>query len=126
MVMRTPMRTVLGLGSAKSGTEHFWRQRVTGAANAILVIGFVILVARLFGRPYDEVRSILGSPFAAVLLLLLIASVTVHMRIGMQIIIEDYVHGEGLKVLLLVANTFFAILIGVGTAVAILKLAFGG
>jgi succinate dehydrogenase / fumarate reductase membrane anchor subunit len=120
------MRTVLGLGSAKSGTEHFWRQRVTGAANAILVVGFVILVACLFGRPYDEVRSILSSPFAAVLLLLLITSVTVHMRIGMQVVIEDYVHGEGLKVVLLVANTFFAILIGVATAVAILKLAFGG
>jgi succinate dehydrogenase / fumarate reductase membrane anchor subunit len=126
MAMQTPMRTVRGLGSTRSGTEHFWRQRLTGAALVPLTIAFVIVVACLFGRSYEDARAILASPFVAVVLLLLIGSVAVHMRIGMQVVIEDYVHGEGLKVVLLAANTFFTVVIGVASAVAVLKLAFGG
>ncbi|MEO8669329.1 MAG: succinate dehydrogenase, hydrophobic membrane anchor protein [Bauldia sp.] len=123
--MRTPMRGVLGLGSARSGTEHFWRQRVTGAANAILVVAFVIIVVSVAGRPYAEVLPVLSSPLVAVMLLLLVVSVTVHMRIGMQVVVEDYVRSEGLKVVLLIANTFFTVAVGAVCVVAILKLAFG-
>ncbi len=123
--MRTPMRRVLGLGSARSGTREFWRQRLTGAANVPLTIGFVILVVMLIGRPYADAVALLSSPVAAVILLLLIASVAIHMRIGMQVVIEDYVHNEAFKVVALAANTFFAILVAAASAVAVLKLTFG-
>jgi succinate dehydrogenase / fumarate reductase, membrane anchor subunit len=125
MSMRTPLRQVRGLGSAKSGTEHFWHQRLTAMANIPLSIGFVVVVASLMGRNHAAVVQILGSPFVAVLMLLFILSATLHMRIGMQVIIEDYVHDDFAKFTLLIANTFFAVVVALTSAFAILKLSFG-
>jgi succinate dehydrogenase / fumarate reductase membrane anchor subunit len=125
MSMRTPLRQVRGLGSAKSGTEHFWHQRLTAMANIPLTIGFVVVVASLMGRNHAAVVQILGSPFVAVLMLLFILSATIHMRIGMQVIIEDYVHADVAKFTLLIANTFFAVVVALTSAFAILKLSFG-
>ena len=125
MSMRTPLRQVRGLGSAKSGTEHFWHQRLTAMANIPLTIGFVVVVASLMGRNHAAVVQILGSPFVAVLMLLFILSATLHMRIGMQVIIEDYVHDDFAKFTLLIANTFFAVVVALTSAFAILKLSFG-
>jgi succinate dehydrogenase / fumarate reductase, membrane anchor subunit len=122
----TPLKQVLGLGSAHEGTTHFWRQRLTGLANLVLATGFVVLIVVVAGRPYAEVASLLASPLIALMLLLLILSVTVHMRIGMQVVIEDYIHGQVLRPVLLIANTFFAVAVGVVSIFAILKLAFGG
>src|SRR5206468_7475911 len=113
-----------GLGSAKSGTEHFWRQRLTAVANIPLTVAFVVIVVALLGRNHAAVVQILGSPLVAVILLLFILSITIHMRIGMQVIIEDYVHDETAKLALLMANTFFAVAVGLASAFAILMLSF--
>jgi succinate dehydrogenase / fumarate reductase membrane anchor subunit len=122
--MSTPLARVRGLGAAKSGTEHFWRQRLTAVANVPLTIAFVLIVVALLGRNHAAVVQILGSPLVAVIMLLFILSITTHMRIGMQVIIEDYVHDERARLALVMANTFFAVAIGLASAFAILMLSF--
>jgi len=125
MTMRTPLRQIRGLGSAKSGTEHFWRQRLTAIANVPLVIGFIVIVTSLLDRNHATVVQILGSPIVGILMLLFILSVTYHMGIGMQVIIGDYARREGTRIVLLIANTFFVVAIGLASAYAILKLSCG-
>jgi succinate dehydrogenase / fumarate reductase membrane anchor subunit len=122
---RTPLARVRGLGSAKEGTDHFWRQRVTAVANIVLVSLGLILLVRLKGADYATIKSALARPQNAIVLLLLILSGVVHMRLGMQTIIEDYLHAEATKVLALMLNTFFAALVGLTCAYAVLKLSFG-
>jgi succinate dehydrogenase / fumarate reductase membrane anchor subunit len=123
--MRTPLGRVRHYGSAHEGTAHFWRQRLTGAANVPLVIGLVAVIVATVGKPYETVVTILGSPWVAALLVLLFVSAATHMRIGMQAVIEDYIHGEGLKIVLIAANTLFAVAIATIAILAVLKLAFG-
>jgi succinate dehydrogenase / fumarate reductase, membrane anchor subunit len=120
--MRTPFARVRGLGSAKSGTAHFWHQRLTGLANIVLAIGLVAIVLMLMGKPYAEAIRVISHPFASLILLAGVISAAIHMRIGMQVIIEDYVHGEGLKLLALLANTFFAFAIALSAVYAVLKI----
>ncbi|MGL5114382.1 MAG: succinate dehydrogenase, hydrophobic membrane anchor protein [Beijerinckiaceae bacterium] len=124
--LRTPLSKVRGLGSAKSGTEHFFRQRVTAIANVPLAVAFLIIVASLQGADHARMSATMSHPLVALLMLLFVVSGVIHMRLGMQVIIEDYVHAEGAKIALLIANTFFAIAIGAACAFSILKLAFGG
>jgi succinate dehydrogenase / fumarate reductase membrane anchor subunit len=123
--MSTPLGRVRGLGAAKSGTEHFWRQRLTAVANVPLTIAFVLIVVSLLGRNHAAAAQILGSPLVAIVMLLFIVSVTTHMRIGMQVVIEDYVHDEPAKVILLMLNTFFSFAVALASAYGILKLSFG-
>jgi succinate dehydrogenase / fumarate reductase membrane anchor subunit len=123
--IRTPLARVRGLGSAKEGTDHFWRQRLTAVANLFLVIFAVFLMLRLVGASYQDARAVLSNPLVTVALGMLIQSGTIHMRLGMQTVIEDYIHAEGLKIALLMLNTFFAIAVGATCILAVLKLAFG-
>lgn len=122
---RTPLARVRGLGAARSGTNHFWWQRVTAVANVPLTIAFILIVMSLLGRNQAAAQQILGTPLVAVDMLLFIGSVTHHMRLGMQIIIEDYVHGEILRPVCIMANMFFTVAVAIASAYALLKLSFG-
>jgi succinate dehydrogenase / fumarate reductase membrane anchor subunit len=124
--MITPLKRVRGLGSAHEGPEHFLRQRLTAAANLVLVPFAVGLIAALAGADLATVKATLSHPAVAIALIVLIVSMAVHMRIGMQVIIEDYVHAEGSKMLLLLANTFFSGVVAAMAIYAVLKLSFGG
>jgi succinate dehydrogenase membrane anchor subunit len=123
--MATPLKRARGLGAAHEGTETFWRQRVTAMANIPLVIFLVLSIVSHIGASYAQVKAYLANPIVAVLMLALIISAAIHMRIGLREIIEDYVHGEGCKVLALVATTFFAGLIAIASTLAIVKISLG-
>ena len=123
--MRTPLRRVRGLGAGHSGTGTFWHQRLTAVAGVPLTIAVVILAVALLGRNHAAAVQILGSPLVAIVMLLFIVNTAYHMWIGLQEIIIDYVHEEKLKLLCVVANTFFVFVTGFAAAFAILKLSFG-
>jgi succinate dehydrogenase / fumarate reductase, membrane anchor subunit len=123
--MRTGLKRVRGLGSAKSGTEHFWHQRLTAIANLPLVTFLVWFIISHLGASRADVLLSVRNPLVAVALLLALFSITWHMRLGMQTIIEDYVHGEGRKLALLILNTFFVAALAACGAYAVLKMGFG-
>ncbi len=123
--MSTPLSRVRGWGAAKAGTETFWRQRVTAVANVPLTIAFVLIVVALLGRNHAAAAQILGSPLIAIIMLLFIVSITGHMRIGMKEIIEDYVHEEPARIILLMANMFYTLAVALAAAYGILRLSFG-
>jgi succinate dehydrogenase / fumarate reductase membrane anchor subunit len=123
--IRTPLALVRGRGAARSGTGHFWRQRLTAVANIPLTIAAIVIIVMLLGRNQAAAAQILGTPLVAIIMLLFIASITTHMRIGMQVIIEDYVHDEVAKLTLIMANTFFCIAVALASAYGIFKLSFG-
>jgi succinate dehydrogenase / fumarate reductase membrane anchor subunit len=123
--LRTPMRRVRGLGPARSGTTHFWHQRITSVAGVPLTIAFVVIVAMLIGRNHAAVVQILGSPAVTILLALFLISSIYHMWIGMQEIIVDYVHAEVPKFAALLANTFFCCGAGAVCVFALMKISFG-
>ncbi|MCC8937399.1 succinate dehydrogenase, hydrophobic membrane anchor protein [Bradyrhizobium ivorense] len=123
--MRTPLARVRNLGSSHSGTKDFWRQRLTAVAQVLLIVPVIIVVIMLLGRNHAGAAQILGSiPIAVILLLFIIAS-TWHMKIGMQIVIEDYVHNEKLKIAGVMANNFFCVAVALASIYAILKLSSG-
>ncbi len=122
--MRTATARVRHLGSARSGTRHAWLMRVTSLALLPLSIAFVWIILSLVGKDYSDVRAMLGRPFPAILMLLFVPTGIYHMMLGMQTIIEDYVHGEHAKSWSLVANTFFCAAVGLACVYAILRLSF--
>ena len=123
--MRSSSRHGRSLGSARSGTEHFWMQRLTAVANIPLVMAFVVILVTLAGRSHAAVIATLGQPMVAILMIATVLSVVVHIRLGMQVIIEDYVNSEARKIALLMANTFFSIAVGLAAVFAVLRISFG-
>ena len=123
--MRTPLGRVRNLGSSHSGTSDFWRQRLTAVAMALLIVPVIVIVLMLIGRNHAGAAQILGSiPIAIIMVLFIIAS-SWHMKIGMQIVIEDYVHHKGQKIAAVMANNFYAVIVGVACLYAILKVSLG-
>jgi len=125
MSMRTPLGMVRGLGSARDGTHHWWMQRVTAISNIPLIIFLFVFVISHLGASRAEVVASVANPFVAILLALTMISVLWHMRLGLQVVIEDYVHGHGTKLAALLANSFFTAALGVAALYAILKMSFG-
>ncbi len=123
--MRTPLARVRSLGASHSGTTDFWRQRLTAVALVLLMVPVIVVVMMLLGRNQAGAAQILGSPFVAIVLLLFIVASTWHMKIGMQVVIEDYVHGEKLKLASIMANNFFSFAVALISIYAILKLSSG-
>ena len=123
--MRTPLSRVRSLGPSHSGTSDFWRQRLTAVARVLLMVPVIVVVMMLLGRNQAGAAQILGSPVIAIILLLFIIASCWHMKIGMQVVIEDYVHSEMVKLACVMANNFFCIAVALASIYAILKLSSG-
>jgi succinate dehydrogenase / fumarate reductase membrane anchor subunit len=124
--MKTPLAKVRGLGSAKDGTHHWWLQRVTAIANIPLVIFMVISFVGNVGKSHAEWVAWLKQPFASVLVILFIANFVYHMRLGLQVLVEDYVHDHGTKIASMLVLTFACVLIAALSIFSVLRIAFGG
>lgn len=124
--MRTAIGQVKGLGAAKEGVGHWKAQRLTAIANVILAIWFVVQAVGMSGAGYAEWRTWFTDPYHATAMILLVLSMFYHAKLGVQVVLEDYVHHEGLKIASLSLLTLVCIALGVGSAVSILMLAAGG
>ena len=123
--MRTPLGRVRSLGSSHSGTSDFWRQRLTAVAMTVLIVPVIVVVLMLLGSNQAGAKQIFSSlPIAIIMLLFIVASAW-HMKIGMQVVIEDYVHNEKIKLVSVIANNFFCIAVALASIYAILKMSSG-
>ncbi|HLI10451.1 MAG TPA: succinate dehydrogenase, hydrophobic membrane anchor protein [Alphaproteobacteria bacterium] len=125
MSIRTPLGRVRGLGSAKEGVQHWWMQRLTALALVPLSLWFIFTMVAHAGYDHGQIVGWLGHPSNAVLLILLLAATFHHAQLGLQVVIEDYVHGEGAKLAGIIIVKFLAVLLATGAIVGILRLALG-
>jgi succinate dehydrogenase / fumarate reductase membrane anchor subunit len=125
MSLRSPLGRVLGLGSAKDGTAHWWAQRVTAVALIPLTLWFMISLLALPALDYDTVRAWLSVHFSGFLAALLVAVLTHHSYLGTSVVVEDYVHSAGTKLVSLLLLRFVHVLVGGLSIFAILRVAFG-
>ena len=123
--MRTPLARVRNLGSSHSGTSDFWRQRLTAVAMTVLIVPVIVVVLMLVGSNKAFAKQTFSSLPIAIIMLLFIVASTWHMKIGMQVVIEDYVHNEKIKLASVIANNFFCIAVALASIYAILKMSSG-
>ena len=123
--MRTPLGRVRNLGASHSGTGDFWRQRLTAVAMTLLIIPVLVIIMMLIGSNQAGAKLVLGSLPVAIILILFIIASTWHMKIGMQVVIEDYVHNEKVKLVSIMANNFFSFAVALASIYAIFKLSSG-
>jgi succinate dehydrogenase / fumarate reductase membrane anchor subunit len=122
--IRTPLARVRGLGSARAGTSDFWRQRLTAIAMVLLMVP-VIIIVMMIGSNHAGAKQILGSTSVAIVLILFTLASVWHMKIGMQVVIEDYVQDERLKLVSIIGNNFFSAAVALAAIFALLNLSFG-
>jgi len=125
MSLRTPLGRVLGLGSAKNGTDHWWAQRVSAVALIFLGGWFGYSLVRLESQTYLDVIRFIGQPLNAVLLALLSLTLAYHSYLGVQVVIEDYVHTPGTKVVSLLLSRFAHVFVAIAAVYAILIIGIG-
>ena len=123
--IRTALKRVRGLGSAKGGTSDFFRQRVSAIGLVLLIVPVIVVIMSLLGRNQAGAAQILGSPLIAIIMILFIIASVWHMKIGMQVVLEDYITDEKIKLVAIIANTFFCIAVGLASIYAIFKLSSG-
>jgi succinate dehydrogenase / fumarate reductase membrane anchor subunit len=123
--LRNPLQRARGLGSAKEGVGHWWSQRLTAMALVILGIWFVVLVLGLLHADYATARTAIGKPWNALLLIAFLVTVFWHAVLGLQVVIEDYVHIRWQEVVLMVAIKFLAVLAALASVLAVLRIALG-
>jgi succinate dehydrogenase / fumarate reductase membrane anchor subunit len=123
--MRDPLKNVRGLGSAKEGVQHWWVQRVTAVALVPLVLVMLVAMLRLGTADHATVVAAFHHPLLAIVALLTVLALFWHLRLGLQVVIEDYIHTESTKIVVLLAVTFAVFLVGGIAALSVLKLFFG-
>ncbi len=123
--MRTPLGRVRYMGAAHAGTSDFFRQRMTAVALILLFVPVIVIIMNLLGRNQAAAAQILGSPLVAIIMILFIIASVWHMKIGMQVVLEDYVTNEKLKLAAIIINQFFAFTVGLASIYAIVKLSSG-
>jgi succinate dehydrogenase / fumarate reductase membrane anchor subunit len=124
MTMKTPLARVKGLGAAKEGVEHWWHQRLTALALAPLTVWFCLAIARLPGIDYATLVAWIAAPFNAVMLVVMIIASLYHGYLGVQVVMEDYVHPHWVRTTLIVASGFGAFLLAIAAIFVVLQLAF--
>ncbi|MBP7065924.1 succinate dehydrogenase, hydrophobic membrane anchor protein [Ferrovibrio sp.] len=123
--MRSPLKRVRGLGSAKEGVQHWWVQRVTAVAMVPLLLILVVVMLKLGSADHAAVVAAFKHPLLALIALLAVLAMFWHLKLGLQVVVEDYIHVEGTKIVVQLVLTFAVILVGALCALSILKLFFG-
>lgn len=124
MSYRTDKQNVLGLGTAKDGTGHWWSQRLTSVALVPLTLLFVFPFVRSLGQDFEAVRATYAHPFNAIVAILFVIVTFAHLQQGLQVVIEDYIHGKAMRTGLLLANTLFCWAVGLTGVFAVARIAF--
>ncbi len=125
MTYHTPLGTARGLGSAKSGVQHWWMQRLTAVALVPLTLWFIWSLIQLTGAEHQSVVTWLSQPVQSILMLTLIAASFYHMQLGLQVVIEDYIQTEGIKITMIVTVKLVSVLLAASAVFAVLKVVFG-